>query len=162
MQTLNEAFLESLFDFLPAIFAGGLFLIFFVCFIAAIDCLARGHTRRHFSEPDSDAQIECDAVFHADERGPELLEIDTLGDPTPPSEIAVHRYKWMPALGAYEYLGQLPLSQYLLTKDDDEIEQVLSRGQEPPVTWDHKVIYPDRTNHGAPLDCALGASHLPR
>ena len=162
MQTLNEHYLEALFDFLPA---GFLFLFLFVlafCAWVVVDTLVNGHTRRHFSEPQTDTKIECDTVFEADERGPELLEIDTLGDPTPPEEILVHSYLWNADLQAYEYRDPMTLMQWIEARKEGFGVLTTAPRQAPPTTWDHQVIYPDRTNHGALLDCALGASPLPR
>lgn len=105
--------------------------------------------RREFSEPQRDTVIESDDL------GPVLIECDTAGEPTPPAEVMVHRYQWNAALSAYEYAGCETLSQYALLEADPAIEQVLSRGPQPPV-WEHAQVFPrprnDLTNHGAPLN----------
>lgn len=67
---------------------------------------------REFAEPTRDTVIESDDL------GPLLVECDTGGEPTPPAQVIVHRYRWSEMLKAYEYAGCEPLSRYSLNEAD--------------------------------------------
>lgn len=118
------------------------------------------HARREFIEPETDSQI-----FESSNLGL-LVEVDTAGDPTPPSEVNVYVYQWKPSLGAYELSEVVPLSEWRYHDSDPALSQILSRTappavirSEPPESEFDEIerrlaapAFHDRTNHGAPLD----------
>ncbi len=81
--------------------------------------------RSEFLEPDSDPVITTDL-------GP-LIECDTAGVPTPPSEVNVYEYLWNPALSAYELSQVTPLSEYHHAARDPELAQILTSSRPPAI-----------------------------